>query len=43
MLFKEKTAILEARSEGEIQEILESSLEEDIFIETVREFFKYHL
>lgn len=32
MLFKEKTAILEARSEGEIQEILESSLEEDIFI-----------
>lgn len=43
ILFKEKTAILDAKNQSEIQEILEESLQEDIFIETVREFFKYHL
>jgi hypothetical protein len=36
LLFKEKTALLEARNQSEVQEILEESLEEDIFIETVR-------
>lgn len=43
LLFKEKTAILEAKSQSQIEEILEESMSEDIFIETIREFFKYHL
>ena len=36
LLFKEKTAILEAESQSQIEEILEESLSEDVFIETIR-------
>ena len=43
LLFKEKTAILEARNQSEIEEILEESMYDDMFVETIREFFKYHL
>lgn len=42
IFFKEKTEILAASSASEIQEILEESLKEDVFIETIREFFNYH-
>lgn len=43
IMFKEKTAILESKTPAEVQEILEESLKEDVFLETVRDYFKYHL
>ena len=36
LLFKEKTAILEAKNQSEIEEILEESMYDDCFIETIR-------
>ena len=43
VLFKCKSEILDAKNEAEIIEIVLDTMKEDIWIDTIRDFFKYHL